>query len=151
MADILHRVGIKSSSDAVYKALTTREGLAAWWTKDTQGESKVGGHLKFRFSAGGVELGGFDMKVLELEPARRVLWQVVDGPEEWVGTKINWELKQDGDYAVVLFSHQHWKQPVEFMSHCSTKWAIFLMSLKSLVETGKGAPSPDDVQISNWH
>jgi hypothetical protein len=24
--------------------------------------------------------GGFDMKVLELQPAKRVLWQVVDGP-----------------------------------------------------------------------
>lgn len=35
------------------------------------------------------------------------------------------------------------------MHHCSTKWAMFLMSLKSLVETGKGAPYPEDVQISN--
>src|SRR5260221_238689 len=30
MVDILHRVGIKSSLDDVYKALATREGLAAW-------------------------------------------------------------------------------------------------------------------------
>jgi hypothetical protein len=37
------------------------------------------------------------------------------------------------------------------MVSCSTKWALFLMSLKSLVETGKGAPSPGDVPISNWH
>ena len=44
-----------------------------------------------------------------------------------------------------------WKEAGEFMAHCSTKWAIFLMSLKSLVETGKGAPYPNDVQISNWH
>jgi len=80
-----------------------------------------------------------------------VLWQVVDGPAEWVGTKVSFDLKQEGDYAVVLFKHQDWKEPVEFMHHCATKWATFLMSLKSLVETGKGAPSPDDVQISNWH
>jgi hypothetical protein len=26
-----------------------------------------------------------------------------------------------------------------------------LMSLKSLVETGAGAPAPHDVRISNWH
>jgi hypothetical protein len=39
MADILHRVGIKSSLDEVCKALTTREGLAAWWTNNTQGKS----------------------------------------------------------------------------------------------------------------
>jgi uncharacterized protein YndB with AHSA1/START domain len=152
VADILHRVGIKSSPDAVYKALATREGLAAWWTDNTQGESKVGGALKFRFAdPKGNEIGGFDMKVLELDPASRVLWQVVGGPEEWVGTKIGFELKQDGDYAVVLFRHQGWKEPVEFMHHCSTKWAMFLMSLKSLVETGKGAPSPNDVKIDNWN
>ena len=151
MADILHRVGIKSSLDEVYKALTAREGLSAWWTHNTQGESKVGGALKFRFSVGGSEIGGFDMKVIELQPAKRVLWQVVDGPQEWIGTKISWELKQDGEYSIVLFRHQDWREPVEFMYHCSTKWAIFLMSLKSLLETGKGAPSPDDVKIGNWH
>ena len=41
MADILHRVGIKSSSNEVYKAVATRDGLASWWTNDTQGESNV--------------------------------------------------------------------------------------------------------------
>ena len=152
MADILHRVGIKSSPDRVYEALVTREGLAAWWTKNTQGDSKVGGALKFRFSAaGGAEIGGFDMRVLELHPAKRVLWQVVDGPEEWIGTKIDWELKQDGDYVIVLFKHLDWREPVEFMHHCSTKWAMFLMSLKSLVETGEGTPSPNDIKIDNWN
>jgi uncharacterized protein YndB with AHSA1/START domain len=149
--DILHRVGIKSSLDEVYKALTTREGLAGWWTNNTQGESSIGGELLFRFSAEGREIGGFDMKVLELHPATHVLWQVVDGPAEWIGTKISFELKQEGEYSIVLFKHQDWKEPVEFMYHCSTKWATFLMSLKSLLETGKGAPSPNDVQISNWH
>jgi hypothetical protein len=37
------------------------------------------------------------------------------------------------------------------MHHCSTKWAVFLMSLKRLHEVGAGEPSPDDVTISNWH
>jgi uncharacterized protein YndB with AHSA1/START domain len=148
MADILHRVGIKSSPDEVYKALATREGLAAWWTNNTQGESKVGGALKFRFSANGAEIGGFDMKVLELQPGRRVLWQVVNGPAEWIGTRIGFDLKQSGDHAIVLFNHQGWKEPVEFMHHCSTKWAIYLMSLKSLVETRKGSPNPNDTHIS---
>jgi uncharacterized protein YndB with AHSA1/START domain len=146
MVDILHRVGIESSADDVYEALTTVDGLAGWWTKDTQGDSAVGGVLRFRF-----DVGGFDMKVLELQPSQRVLWEVVDGPEEWIGTTVSWDLTQEGEYAVVLFAHQGWKEPVEFMYHCSTKWATFLLSLKSLVETGKGAPAPLDVRISNWH
>ena len=151
MADILHRVGIKSSVDEVYKALTTREGLAGWWTEGTKGESKVGGVIQFRFSEGGKDIGGFDVKVLELRPDKRVLWEVVEGPKEWIGTKISWELKQEDGFSIVMFKHRNWKEPVEFMHHCSTKWAIFLMSLKSLVETGKGAPSPHDTKISNWH
>jgi uncharacterized protein YndB with AHSA1/START domain len=146
MVDILHKVGIKSSSlDAVYMALTTREGLSAWWTGNTQGENKVGGVLQFRFGAGAI-----DMKVLELQRAERVLWQVVDGPEEWIGTKVSWDLRQEGDWTIVLFKHQGWKEPVEFMHHCSTKWAVFLLSLKSLLETGKGAAAPNDVKLDSW-
>ncbi len=151
MVDILHRVGVTAPLDEVYKALATRDGLAGWWTTNTEGDSVVGGMLKFRFSAGGNDIGGFEMKVLELQPNTRVKWQVLDGPAEWIGTTIHFELKQEGDYSIVIFKHQGWKEPVEFMHHCSTKWAIFLMSLKSLVETGKGAPSPNDVRISNWH
>jgi len=95
--------------------------------------------------------GCFDMEVVELRPPQRLTWRVVDGPQEWIGTTIDWQLRQDGDYTIVLFSHRGWAEPVEFMHHCSTKWATFLMSLKSLVETGRGAPSPRDVQISDWH
>jgi uncharacterized protein YndB with AHSA1/START domain len=146
MPDILHKVGIKSSSlKEVYQALATVEGLAAWWTSDTQGESKVGGVILFRFGG-----GGFDMKVLELDPDRRVLWQVIDGPEEWIGTTISWELRQEDDWTIVLFKHEGWKEPVEFMHHCSTKWAVFLLSLKSLLETGKGAPWPNEIKIDSW-
>lgn len=151
MVDILHRVGIKASLDDVYQALATREGAAGWWTRNTRGDSKVGGLLTFTFSSEGRDIGRFDMKVLELAPRKHVLWQVVEGPAEWIGTKIRFELTQEEDYSILMFRHEGWPESGAFMSHCSTKWAIFLMSLKSLVETGKGQPSPDDVKIGNWH
>lgn len=146
MPDILHRVGITSSQSEVYAALATINGLSRWWTNDTRGDSKVGGEIHFQFS----DRGFFRMKVLALEPLSRVLWEVVDGPAEWIGTKISFDLKQDEEFTIVLFKHEGWKEPVEFMHHCSTKWAVFLMSLKALCETGKGAPHPDDVLIDNW-
>jgi hypothetical protein len=91
------------------------------------------------------------MKVLELHPSKRVRWQAVDGPAEWIGTTVTWDLKQDADYVIILFKHQGWKEPVEFMHHCSTKWGVFLLSLKSFLETGKGAPEPNDIKIDNWN
>ncbi|MEU2894735.1 SRPBCC domain-containing protein [Streptomyces sp. NPDC006967] len=146
MVDILHRIGVTSSPDAVYTALTTVEGLAGWWTRDTDGDPGVGGVVRFSF-----EPGAFDMLVLEAQPGERVVWEVVDGPEEWIGTRVRFDLEKEDDYTIVLFRHEGWKEPVEFMHHCSTKWATFLMSLKKLVETGTGEPAPQDVRISNWH
>jgi len=147
MVDILHKVGVKTSSaDGVYETLTSIESLCGWWTIDTRGQSKVGEVIQFRF--GGDR--GFDMRVLELDPARRVLWQVVGGPEEWIGTRISFDLRQEGDWTIILFKHEGWKEPVEFMHHCSTKWAVFLLSLKSLLESGKGAPWPNEVKLDGW-
>jgi len=147
MPDSLHKRGtISSSPKDIDNALTTLKGLSGWWTTTTSGVGdKVGGVIEFRFNA-----GGFDMKVLELEPGKRVLWQVVDGPEEWMGTKVSFDIRQENDWTIVLFKHQGWKEPVEFMHHCSTKWAIFLLSLKSLLETGKGAPAPDEIKLDAW-
>jgi uncharacterized protein YndB with AHSA1/START domain len=144
MVDILHRVGVENASpEKVYDTLTTVDGLAGWWTDDTKGVAEVGGVIQFRFPD-----GGFDMEVLEQRPSERVKWKVVDGPEEWVGTTVDWQLRPEGDRTIVLFKHEGWKEPVEFMHHCSTKWATYLMSLKSLVETGDGAPAPRDVHIA---
>ena len=144
MVDILHKVSVKASAEATYKALSTREGLAGWWTSDTRGQTHEGGIIEFHFGKGHV-----DMKVVELAPQRQVMWQVVGGPDEWLGTKIAFELVPDNGKTKVLFKHQGWKQPTEFTHHCSTKWATFLVSLKALVETGKGRAFPNDIQIDD--
>ena len=146
MPDILHKVGIRSASpNDVYQALASIGGLSGWWTTTTEGQSEVGGVIRFRFGN-----GGFAMKVLALDPARHVLWQVVDGPEEWLGTRISFDLEQRGEWTIVLFKHAGWQEPVEFMHHCSTKWGVFLLSLKSLLETGTGSPWPNEIKLDSW-
>ena len=144
MVDILHRVGIEGATpEEVYPALATTKGLAGWWTDDTSGSGEVGGVIEFRFPP-----GGFDMKVLGARPSEHVLWEVVGGPPEWIGTTVRWDLRQDDDHTIVLFRHEGWREPVEFMHHCSTKWATYLMSMKALVESGQGSPAPDDVHVA---
>jgi hypothetical protein len=146
MVDILHRIAVEhATTDDVYRALATVDGLADWWTEDTTGGTAPGEEIAFRFPQ-----GGFDMKVAESEPGERVLWEVVGGTPEWIGTRIHWDLRQDDDWAVVLFKHEGWAEPVEFMHHCSTKWASFLLSLKALLEQGAGAPAPRDPHVDNW-
>jgi uncharacterized protein YndB with AHSA1/START domain len=152
MVDIVQRVGIKAPAAKVYAALSTIDGLAGWWTRATTGTSKVGGTIAFRFhTPTGDEIGGFDMDVLELAPEQKVRWRVKAGPAEWVGTDIEFTLSRQDDYTIVMFGHRNWREEVEFMAHCSTKWATFLLSLRDLVESGKGQPAPADLKIGNWH
>ena len=152
MAEIIHRVGIQASPDKVFRALSTIEGLAGWWTENTRGVSDVGKTIVFQFRDPNGEIKGeFEMEVLKQEPFKRVQWKCEKGPAEWIGTDITFDLKQENEFTIVLFGHRRWKESVEFTAHCSTKWAVFLMSLKELIETGTGKPAPRDIKIDNWN
>jgi uncharacterized protein YndB with AHSA1/START domain len=148
MEHIRHRVGIDAPIAEVYEALATADGVATWWTRDVSGESTVGGELTFRF-------GGPDrqivMEVVELTSPTRVVWRGGSGgPAEWLGTTITFDLRDEGGETVLMFTHAGWSEPVEFMHHCSTKWASYLLSLKRGFDGGKAAPWPDDDNVSNW-
>jgi uncharacterized protein YndB with AHSA1/START domain len=152
MVDIIHRIGIKSPTTAVYEALTTIGGLAQWWTEDVQGEERIGGKIEFRFrSATGEVMGGMVMAVLALNAPIEVHWRCVEGPAEWVGTDITFQLSEQDNQTIVLFGHRNWREAVESMAHCSMKWATFLLSLREYLETGKGRPAPRDLKIDNWN
>ncbi|MDD8017581.1 MAG: SRPBCC domain-containing protein [Bacteroidota bacterium] len=152
MVDIIHRIGIKSPAAQVYKALTTLEGLAHWWTEEVTGDGKIGGKIEFSFRSPTGELKGkMVMEVQELNAQKDVRWRCIDGPAEWIGTDITFELSQQDGQTILLFRHRNWREAVEFTSHCSMKWAVFLLSLREYVETGKGKPSPYDLKIDNWN
>ena len=71
----------------------------------------------------------------------------MNGAPEWIGTEVTFDLRTEQGTTIVLFAHRGWKDPVEFMHYCSTRWAVYLLSLKSFCETGKGRPYSDDVEI----
>ena len=138
MPDILHRVGINATPEKVFEALSTIEGLRHWWIVETKGDANPGGVIDFGFC---------DMKVVAYKSNELVHWQCVRGPDEWVGTEVTFQLKRKDDQTFVIFKHANWKEPVEFMQHCSTKWATFLLSLKNWLERSEGRPYPYDVKI----
>ena len=142
---INHRIGIKGSATKVFQALTTNQGLKSWWTNDVTGAGEVGTVIEFRFNGGGP-----DFKVTELAPNKLVRWQHSGSvPEAWMGTEVLFQLQQVGEQIFVNFTHSNWQESSEFMAHCSTKWAVFLLSLKEVIETGKGRPFPNDIQIDH--
>ena len=152
MINIIHRVGVRAPISKVYAALATVDGVSRWWTRNTSGVSEPGGAITVEFmSRSGDRIGAMKMEVVKLERNRQVRWRFREGPEEWIDTEAVFSLSRAGAFTIVNFAHMKWREAVEFTGHCSTKWATYLLSLKDLVERGKGRPSPADVQISEWH
>jgi len=145
MPDIRHRVVISAPLESVYEAVATKEGVSQWWTRDgVRGDSSEGSKLQFFF---GQPEPAAVMEVTRLSPDGHVNWTCIEGEDEWVGTKLAFDLTRKDDQTVVLFTHADWREPSEFMAHCSARWAYFLLSLKSLRETGKGTPFPEDLRF----
>ena len=89
------------------------------WWTKTSGNPETGGDLEFSF----------------------------DG--EWLGTRICFDLVEQEHQVIVNFQHTDWKAATEMLAHCSTKWAVFLLSLKEYLETGTGQPFPHDIPINH--
>ncbi len=138
MHDIVHRVGIAVPARQVYSALTTIDGLKHWWTTETTGDPGRNGIINFGFC---------EMKVVESKPATSVRWKCITGPPDWLGTEVKFKLQRKEGQTFVLFSHAHWKKQTDFMHHCSTKWGVFLLSLRDWLERNEGRPAPYDVKI----
>jgi uncharacterized protein YndB with AHSA1/START domain len=142
---INHQVGIKASPGEIYKALTETEKLAQWWTTDTGGSgAKVGDTLEFRFYGTCQKFN-----VMELRPGKRVGWRSPkgQGAGEWEETEVTFDLSTDEKQTFIQFRHSGWRESTDFQGHCSMRWAVFLLSLKDVLERGKGRPHPYDLEV----
>jgi len=140
MADIRHRVGIAAPAERVYQALATTDGLSGWWTRDVQGDSRMGGKLEFYF---GQPEPAAVMEVTDLVPGRRVGWRCVQGPDEWVGTSLAFDLttsEEIGETAV-RFTHADWRNPIDFSLESMAQAAAQAEGLREVFR-GPSEPAP---------
>jgi uncharacterized protein YndB with AHSA1/START domain len=134
----VHHVGIDATQEKIFDALTTIEGLRGWWVSTASGSAAKGGLINFGFC---------DMEGLAAERSKFVHWRCTRSPDEWLNTEVTFKLEWKEEQTFVLFKHSKSKEPVEFMHHCSTKWATFLLSLRDSVERSAGRPVPCDQKI----
>jgi hypothetical protein len=135
-------IGTTASVKQVMAALNTIDGLSNWWTVHTTGATGKGDVLQFRFPKQGP-----DMRVIETTN-QKVVWECIAGVDEWVGTRLHFEVSAQDGQTLLMFKHAGWTDETPFFHHCSTKWAVFLLSLKAYLDTGEGQPFPHDVQIT---
>ena len=133
MANIEHLLFIQAPAAKVYEALTTERGLAEVWTRELSVSRQIGDTLTFRFGPDEDR-----MRLTELAPDRRVVWECVESDPQWVGTTIVFELEERSGKTSVKLGHLNWREVTPFYWSCNYNWAMFLYSLKLYVEKGKG-------------
>jgi uncharacterized protein YndB with AHSA1/START domain len=133
--DIVHSVDRKTTPDHLYEAITTRQGLAGWWTPQVKAEPTVGALNEFHFA--GTTLA---FRVDRLEPARRVVWSSVQVPPDWEGTQVLFDITPGDDTVNLRFTHTGFATTFGSFGVTSYSWAQYLRSLKLLLETGEGEP-----------
>lgn len=128
MADIMHLITIEAPAPRVYEALTTAEGVRAWWTPDADLDSTVGGFGTFRFHEGADVT---KVQIEDLEPPLRVRWKAVESfRPEWAGTTIGFDLRADEDRTVLSFAHRGFVEADAVYALTTTGWGVYLSRLQ---------------------
>jgi len=143
--EIWHEIHINAAPHEVYQAVAEASKIAKWWTTDTRGKSAVGKKLEFWFNG---NLAA-EMVVDNLKPNELVHWHVTDrSTSDWINTELEFKFFPKQDQTFLHLRHSKWREDARMFPECSMHWAIFLLSLKEFVETGRGRPHPYDMPVN---
>lgn len=143
MTSVRHRIGIRGTVSAIYDALTQPEGLSGWWSTTASGAQAVGQEIDLGF--GGVLTLAFLIR--EMEPNRSLVLECPDGPGPWNQSRLSFTLEDAGEQVFLTLIHSSDEASDDTFLYFNTKWPLYLLSLRDLIETGKGRPSPHDIPI----
>lgn len=136
MSSIKQYLIISSTPQKIYEAITTKPGVANWWTPQTEIGNKICDINIFDFG----NRYHNEMKIVDLQPDKRVWWKCLVGDKEWIGTNLVFELEEKNDETILRFEHNNWKEETDFFASCNYQWAYYMRSLKLYCETGNGTP-----------
>lgn len=143
MARVRHRVGIAGDIHEIFRCLHQPEGLNGWWATTTDGAPEEGQVLDLRFS----DVVTLSFRIETLKRNAFVGLRCVCGPYPWQDSTLSFVLNQDSDQVWVELLHENTAASEDDFFYFNTKWTCYLLSLRDLIEQGRGRPYPNDVKI----
>lgn len=123
-----------------FDAISTREGIAAWWTPMVRGRVTPGKTFELGFA-------GMDEIIrIHVEEAKRpnlIVWAIREhsGLPEWNGTRVSFTLSESGTNKTTLeFFHRGLHPQLGCYSDCHAGWEHFLKSLANVASGKRGLP-----------
>lgn len=144
MNDFTTAFSVDQTPAEVFAAITDVRG---WWSGQIDGDTgQPGDEFTYRYE----DLHLCRIRVTEADPGQKITWLVLEGgpaftrnKREWQGTTISFEISQAGGETEVRFTHRGLIPQLECFGPWSGAWGSYIDgSLRSLITTGKGYPSP---------
>ncbi|HMI02053.1 MAG TPA: SRPBCC domain-containing protein [Pedobacter sp.] len=138
--DFTTSILVHQSPKQVFDAISNPQD---WWPGEIIGSAKK---LNDEFSYRYEEFHLTRQQVVEMIPDQKVVWLVTESQinyaediNEWTGTKIIFEISEEGNKTRLCFTHQGLVPEIECFDSCSNSWSqIIQQSLFSLITTGEG-------------
>jgi hypothetical protein len=131
------KVSPQKAFDAICK-------VGSWWTKNVEGPTKRKNDV-FTVTFGET-FSRFH--IIEMEPAKKIIWLVLDcnlhwmkDKLEWKDTQIEWVISSNDGSTHVEMTHIGLRPGIECFEDCTLGWNHYVMaSLFKLITEGKGEP-----------
>ena len=136
-------IAVSQSPAEVFNAITNVRG---WWSEGLEGRSeKLNDEFIYHYK----DVHRCKMKLIEVDPGRKVVWLVLDNyfsftkdKSEWTGTKIIFDITEQEGKTQLRFTHQGLVPEYECYTACVNGWSQYIQqSLLRLITTGKGQPN----------
>jgi Activator of Hsp90 ATPase homolog 1-like protein len=136
MADILHCFPVRARAQRIFESMTSPMGLDTWWTQRSKGTPALGETYELWF---GPE---YDWRgtVTRCEPGRVFEWTMTQAMDDWLGTRVGFELFEREGVTTVEFYHAGWKEASSHYRVSNCCWAMYLRVLRRNVEFGEVVP-----------
>jgi len=143
MSDIFHNFPIEATTDKVFEAISRSEGLDKWWTKGSVVNPAPGGMYTLDFGP------GYVWKAIVTAYGKASIFELkmTEADDDWLGTKIGFNLINRQGKTDVNFYHTGWPQKNEHYKISSYCWAMYLRILKRHLEYGEWVPYEKRLQV----
>ncbi len=149
--DFTTRIEVAATAHQVFDAINNVRG---WWSENIEGETdKPDKVFDYHYQ----DVHFCKIKITDFVPDKKVVWHVLDNhfkftkdESEWKGTDIIFDLSDKNGKTHLTFTHRGLTPAYECYTVCHDAWTHYIQgSLKDLITTGKGKPTPRDTDSEN--
>ncbi|MEN8136372.1 MAG: SRPBCC domain-containing protein [Thermodesulfobacteriota bacterium] len=142
---------VSNTPNAAYRALTSE--FNKWWTDSSGSVTAIGDMVTFRFDQTYWTMRATKLMTnISVELACIEAHHVHEGlpptiRKEWEGTKLKWNIQQQGDNTKISFVHEGLVPSLDCYEICKMGWDhFFVNSLKKYLDNGAGNPGAIEEQ-----